>query len=145
MIERNWYSSRLPSTAIVRPRRASRLVGWRIMIGVRFTPMARRACPSRGNYFGGAPARAVVGSIGALGRRAVPIRGDVSRPDECARIVVEAVEALGRLDVLVNNAGGYERALLDDTSPKAWDRRLAVNLHGAFYMAKAAVPEMKKA
>jgi len=93
----------------------------------------------------GDAAKAVVGSIGALGRRAVPIRGDVSRPDECARIVVEAVEALGRLDVLVNNAGVYERALLDDTSPKAWDRRLAVNLHGAFYMAKAAVPEMKKA
>src|SRR5438093_10025108 len=39
MIDRNWYSSRFPSTAIVRPRNASRLVGWRTVIGVRRTPM----------------------------------------------------------------------------------------------------------
>src|SRR3990172_9226617 len=133
MIERNWYSSRLPSTAIVRPRRASRLVGWRIMIGVRFTPMApgdalRALTISRGRPF-----------VPGMATRVALVTG-ASRG-----IGGEAVEALGRLDVLVNNGGVYERALLDDTSPKAWDRRLAVNLHGAFYMAKAAVPEMKKA
>src|SRR5881296_2096490 len=41
MTERNWYSSRLPSTAIVRPRSATRLVGWRTVIGVSKTPMIR--------------------------------------------------------------------------------------------------------
>src|SRR5712692_7159260 len=40
MMERNWYSSRLPSIATLRPRSASRLVGWRRTIGVRRTPMA---------------------------------------------------------------------------------------------------------
>src|SRR5881628_1772326 len=52
MIERNWYSSRFPSTAIVRPRNASRLVGWRTVIGVSRTPIApsslhRGLCGSR--------------------------------------------------------------------------------------------------
>ncbi len=83
-------------------------------------------------------------AIESAGRRAIPVPADVSRVTEVERMVTETVARLGRLDVLVNNAGIYERALFDETSPAQWDRRLSVNLSSCFYTAKFAVPEMRK-
>ncbi len=86
----------------------------------------------------------VVHAIEDRGRKAIAIQADVSRREDVRRMVSEAVTGLGRLDVLVNNAGVYERALFDETTPEDWDRRLAINLSSCFYAAKAAVPEMRK-
>ena len=69
-------------------------------------------------------------------------RGNVSQPDDCARTVAEVIEAHGRLDILVNNAGIAVDRLVTDLSTADWDRVLAVNLSGAFHMAKAALPHM---
>jgi len=91
-----------------------------------------------------AQADETIRAIEASGGRAVAIRADVSRSSEVERMVAEAVSAFGRLDVLVNNAGVYERASLGDTTPQDWDRRLATNLSSCFYAARAAVPEMRK-
>ena len=85
-----------------------------------------------------------VGAIDAVGRKAIAVRADVSQVLEVRRMVAETVAGLGRLDVLVNNAGVYERVLFDDTRPEDWDRRIATNLSSCFYAAKAAVPEMRK-
>lgn len=89
-------------------------------------------------------ALATVNAIAARGRRAVAVQADVGKVHEVRRMVSETVAGLDRLDVLVNNAGVYERAFFDDTSPEDWDRRLATNLSSCFYAAKAAVPEMRK-
>ena len=86
-----------------------------------------------------------VNGIEDLGRRAVAVQADVSHVADVKRMVSETVAGLGRLDVLVNNAGIYRRSHFDDTTPEEWDRRLAVNLSSCFYAAKAAVPEMRKA
>ena len=83
-------------------------------------------------------------AIEAAGGKGITLRADVSRAPEVHRLVAETVAAWGRLDVLVNNAGVYERALFDDTEPEDWDRRIATNLSACFYAAKAAVPEMRK-
>jgi 3-oxoacyl-[acyl-carrier protein] reductase len=85
-----------------------------------------------------------VNAIEKTGRKAIAVQADVSNVRDVRRMVSETVAGLGRLDVLVNNAGVYERAFLDDTSPEDWDRRLATNLSSCFYVAKAAVPEMRK-
>jgi len=89
-------------------------------------------------------ALAAVNAIEERGRKAIAVQADVSRVPDVRRMVSETVAGLDRLDVLVNNAGVYERAFFDDTSTEDWDRRLATNLSSCFYAAKAAVPEMRK-
>ncbi len=86
----------------------------------------------------------VVNEVEGRGRNAIAVQADVSRVEDVQRMVSETVAGLGRLDVLVNNAGVYRRALFDEVTPDDWDRRLAINLSSCFYAAKAAVPEMRK-
>mgnify|MGYP001394318009 CR=1 FL=1 len=69
---------------------------------------------------------------------------DVGKPGEVETLVAEAVEAMGGVDVLVNNAGiGGPAAALEDISYEDWDRTIAVNLNGMFYCIKNVAPHMK--
>ena len=69
-------------------------------------------------------------------------RGDIGVPADCERLVDEVIERRGRLDVLVNNAGMNVDRTVRRMSAEEWDRVLQVNLSGAFYMARAALPHM---
>jgi 3-oxoacyl-[acyl-carrier protein] reductase len=79
-----------------------------------------------------------------LGAGAHPIAFDISDPEKAraghARIVAE----LGPVDVLVNNAGILSNNKAEATDDAEWRRVLAANLDGAFYLARAAIPEMKR-
>lgn len=81
---------------------------------------------------------AVCAEIAALGRRTVWHRADLGRVDEARGIVTAALAAFGRLDVLVNNAGLFERKPALEMEEADWDRLLDVNLKGAFFCAQAA-------
>ena len=83
-------------------------------------------------------AHAVVERIGALGVHALAVRVDAADPKEPAQAVDHAVERLGRLDVLVNNAGIYETASLLDSTDEHFERAFAVNVRAAFLAARAA-------
>ena len=77
------------------------------------------------------------------GRRAVVVAGDLTDPAHCRAVVDRAVQEFGRIDVLVANAAfqmSYES--IEDIPDEEWDRTLATNLGGFFYLAKAAVPHM---
>ena len=79
------------------------------------------------------------------GRRCFLISGDVADPEFCKAAVERTVEQLGGLDILVNNAAFQEHVLdFADLTEEHFDRTLKTNLYGYFYMAKAAVPHMKK-
>lgn len=82
--------------------------------------------------------------VEAAGRRAVLVPGDLSEPAQCMAVVAEAVEAFGRVDVLVSNAA-YQmtRTSLEEIPDDEWDHTLAVNLSALFHLAKAAVPHMR--
>jgi len=71
--------------------------------------------------------------------RDVLVQGDVSKEDDVVRMASEAVEELGGLDVLVNNAGIQISRSSDDLSSEDFDKVLAVNLRGAFLCAREAI------
>jgi NAD(P)-dependent dehydrogenase (short-subunit alcohol dehydrogenase family) len=69
-------------------------------------------------------------------------QGNVSKPDDCERVIAEAIEQHGRVDILVNNAGiTIDKTVLKMTA-EDWNKVLAVNLSGAFFMSKAVLPHM---
>jgi NAD(P)-dependent dehydrogenase (short-subunit alcohol dehydrogenase family) len=81
--------------------------------------------------------------VRATGRAAVTVVADVSAPAQCQGLVEAAMNAFGRVDVLVNNAGiGAVGPALRDTPAAFWEV-LAVNLGGAYWMATAAARVMR--
>jgi NAD(P)-dependent dehydrogenase (short-subunit alcohol dehydrogenase family) len=88
--------------------------------------------------------RAVCREVEALGRRAVWHAADVGRVAEARSVVAAAVAAFGHLDVLVNNAGLFERKPALEMEEADWDRLLDVNLKGAFFCAQAAARAMQE-
>ena len=86
---------------------------------------------------------AVLDAITNAGGSAALSLGDVAESAYCDRLVAETVERFGRLDVLFNNAGVCLHGPVDETPDDDWQRLIAINLSGSFYMARAAVRQMK--
>jgi glucose 1-dehydrogenase len=82
--------------------------------------------------------------IAALGDKAIGVEADVSRVDELQKLVDAAVQAFGRLDIMVNNAGVETRTSVLDTSEAQYDRVLSINLKSAFFGAQVAAKQMIK-
>lgn len=76
---------------------------------------------------------------------AVPAPGDVSTVAGCDTVVGHAADRLGGLDVLVNNAGVFARASVQETDEETWDYVLNANLKGLFFCTRAALPHLRKA
>ena len=89
---------------------------------------------------------AVDASIKAIGHtdrlRAAP--GDVSSAAGCERVVSQALEALGGLDILINNVGTYPIASIEDTDEALWDTTLDTNVKSAFFCSRAALPALRQ-
>ena len=79
-----------------------------------------------------------------LGERAIMVEADVSQVADLQMLVDKTVEAFGRLDIMVNNAGIETRTSLLDTSEADYDKSLAVNLKSAFFGAQLAARQMIK-
>lgn len=75
----------------------------------------------------------------------VGIRADVSKPDDCSRLVAEAAGTLGGLDILVNNAGFGIFKSVEEMTWEEWRSQIDVNLGGVWACTKAALPFLKEA
>ena len=85
---------------------------------------------------------AVADDVRGFGRRALVIPSDVNDNEVVAGLVAQAVAEFGRLDVVVNNAGGTMPRPFMDTSPGFLERSFHFNVVTAFILSKAAVPHM---
>ncbi|RDE07214.1 SDR family NAD(P)-dependent oxidoreductase [Sphingomonas aracearum] len=89
-----------------------------------------------------AGAESAVAEIEKLGRKGVAIQGDVADPQTAKDFVAKAVDALGRVDVFVNNAGICPFHAFLDMPVETFERTMQVNLHGAYFMVQAAANQM---
>ncbi len=90
-----------------------------------------------------ASARETCGALEHLGRRALPLRADVSRAAEVNALIAIIEADLGQVDILVNNAGIVSAKPLPDITEADWDRMLAVNLKSAFLVTQRVLPGMR--
>jgi 3-oxoacyl-[acyl-carrier protein] reductase len=74
----------------------------------------------------------------ATGRRCLAVATDVKDEDQVARMVARAVDELGRIDVLVNNAGGTRMGPLSGLGTKAWDATFGLNVRAAYFCTREA-------
>ncbi|MBQ6036218.1 MAG: SDR family oxidoreductase [Lachnospiraceae bacterium] len=77
------------------------------------------------------------------GAKAIFVQADVSKEEDCEKIIEETLKAFGRIDVLVNNAGVVLGGTIDDTTLEDYERTMDVNVKGTLMMMQKAVKVMK--
>jgi glucose 1-dehydrogenase len=82
--------------------------------------------------------------VHALGDRVIGVDVDVSKVAELQKLIAAAVEKLGRVDIMVNNAGIETRTSILDTTEEQYDKVLAINLKSAFFGTQFAAQQMIK-
>jgi len=81
--------------------------------------------------------------VEALGRRCLAVRADIANPEDCNQVVQETVQQLGRVDVLINNAGIGTAVPATREAPDDFRRVIDINLNGSFFMAQACARAMR--
>ena len=89
-------------------------------------------------------ARETVRAVEESGKKVIPVPGDIRDESHCQRIVDQAVQEFGHIDVLVNNAAyQMSRGGIQDISSEELDRTFRTNVFAMFYLCKAALPHMR--
>jgi meso-butanediol dehydrogenase/(S,S)-butanediol dehydrogenase/diacetyl reductase len=87
-------------------------------------------------------AQQVVQDITALGRKSLLFTVDVTSSDQVCAMVEGTIREMGKINILVNNAGIIKRQIVIDMNETTWDEIMAVNLKGTFICSKAVIPTM---
>jgi NADP-dependent 3-hydroxy acid dehydrogenase YdfG len=88
--------------------------------------------------------KSLADELTAGGGRALAVTTDVTHRDQVKKLVDVAVQACGRIDVMINNAGLMPQSLLEHLKIDEWDRMIDVNIKGVLYGIAAALPYMQK-
>jgi len=92
-----------------------------------------------------ADAEVTLRDLSGYGIQALALRCDLAHPASIDETVAAVVQKFGRLDLLVNNAGVFESAALEDITAAQWDAMFTSNTRAPFLMAKAAHPHLRAA
>lgn len=90
-----------------------------------------------------APAEEVTARIRELGRAALPVQGDLSRPDAPDRVVAAVRDRFGRLDLVVNSAASFDTHSLEEAGPDVWDAVMDLNVRAPHLLVRAAAPLLR--
>jgi NAD(P)-dependent dehydrogenase (short-subunit alcohol dehydrogenase family) len=88
--------------------------------------------------------RAMAQEIQDKGGRAIYVQTDVSRSEQVQNMINHTIEAFGRLDILINNAGYHISKNIEETSEEEWDFIINTNLKSVFLCSKYALPHLRK-
>ena len=88
--------------------------------------------------------KALTDELTGRGGKALALATDVTRREQVKKLVDAAVQAFGRIDVMVNNAGLMPQSLLESLRVDEWDRMIDVNIKGVLYGIAAALPIMRQ-
>lgn len=88
-------------------------------------------------------AQVLAGHIRQMGRRAITVRGDMSKPAEVKALADTTEAQLGPIDIMVSNAGVGNRRRLEDITLEEWDQTMNINLRPAFLLTKRVTPGMR--
>jgi 3-oxoacyl-[acyl-carrier protein] reductase len=107
--------------------------------------LARAGADVAFNYIRDEKAAAqTLNEIEKTGQRGLAVRADVSKFEKVKKLVYETVKKLGRIDILVTNAGIWEEAAIEKMTPEKLAKMVKTNLYGTFYAVTACVPHMQR-
>jgi len=86
---------------------------------------------------------AVAAEIRGAGGKVATVSADVSKPEDCDRVIAEALKAFGGIDILVNNAGTSATGAFESVTDGAWQADFDLKLFGAVRLIRLALPQMK--
>ena len=90
-------------------------------------------------------ARETVRLVEEAGRRCIAVAGDIGEPDTAAQLVARALEAFGRIDIVVNNAAEQHlEASIEDIDAKQVEKTFRTNVFAMFHLSRAALPHLKR-
>jgi len=81
-------------------------------------------------------------NIEAMGRNVIQVKADVSKKGEVTAMVATALDTFGKIDILINNAGIFQRVGVSDMSEDIWDQTINTNLKGVFLCSQAVLKSM---
>jgi NAD(P)-dependent dehydrogenase (short-subunit alcohol dehydrogenase family) len=85
-----------------------------------------------------------VGAISKSGGESLAVQADVSRPSDVDRLVKVTLDKFDRIDILINNAGVFAEASIQELEVETWDTIMAVNLRGPILLTRAVLPFMRQ-
>ena len=74
----------------------------------------------------------------------LPVQGDITRSGDVQRIIKSVIAEFGRIDILINNAGGNRRKLFEQTTDTDWQEILDLNLNAHIQLSRSVIPYMKE-
>jgi len=91
-----------------------------------------------------AEAERTVRDLATVGVKSLAVQCDLCDPKSVDAAVTQVTDQLGRLDLLVNNAGMFESVTLEEITVEQWDRIFATNTRAPFLVARAALPHLRR-